>query len=120
MVKIVELLLQCDANPGVVNGDGETALFCCWKADSETAGYECAALMLEQCDPSTFINIRSDKGQTILMKASFAGNKKFVELLLNFGADTLIKNHRGNTAIDIANLAGAPISVKDLLTHKRR
>lgn len=117
-VEIVKRLLRHGAKPSVLNGDGETALFCCWNADSAASGYACAALMMDLCDPSTFINVRSSKGQTVLMKACFANSEEFVGLLLHNGADPHTKNHRGNTAMDIANLTGASISVRNLLAQK--
>jgi ankyrin repeat protein len=120
-ILVVDLLLDHGANPGIVNGAGETALFSAWSAaalsgpGSTSNGFQCAVSMLRHRDAPTFVNTRSAKGQTILMKACYASDEDFVQLLLRSGADPGVANNRGNTAVDIAKATGASDAVRRLL-----
>ena len=123
--QVVDLLLQRGAHPGVTNtATGETALFSAWAAIAQRAdpqpgprcnGFQCAASMLRAGCSSEFINTKSSTGQTVLMKAVFASHEDFVKLLLCNGADPLMSNNRGNSAVDIAKFAGATVPVQRLL-----
>ena len=120
-VHVVELLLGRGANPGILNGAGETSLFSAWSAaassgpGSSSDGFRCAVSMLRHCDAKSFVNKRSLRGQTVLMKACFASHGDFVQLLLSHGADPRTPNSRGNTAMDIAKATGASPAVRQLL-----
>ena len=78
-------------------------------------GLKCALSMLTHERCLDFVNRKSAKGQTVLMKACFANEDEFVQILLNNGADPLVTNNRGNSALDIAKLAGAGPRVRQLL-----
>jgi ankyrin repeat protein len=49
------------------------------------------------------------------MKACYASDEDFVQLLLRSGADPGVANNRGNTAVDIAKATGASDAVRRLL-----
>lgn len=53
-----------------------------------------------------YIDAESPNGSTPLMMAAHYGTPQAVHLLLEAGADPLLKNQRGLTAIDFANGAG--------------
>ncbi len=53
-----------------------------------------------------FIDAQSPNGSTPLMMAALYGNPQVVRLLLDEGADPLMKNEQGLSAIDFAHRAG--------------
>lgn len=45
------------------------------------------------------VNLRNNQSYTALMMATYYGNKKAVEILLNSGANACLKDKRGHTAM---------------------
>jgi uncharacterized protein len=64
---------------------------------------EITRLMLEH---HAYINAESPNGSTPLMMAAHYGHETVVKLLLEEGADPLVRNEQGLTAIDFAHRAG--------------
>ena len=62
-----------------------------------------ARLLLEH---HAFIDAESPNGTTPLMMAAFYGTSAMVDLLLEEGADPMVRNQQGLTAIDFARRAG--------------
>lgn len=65
-------------------------------------------LLLEE---SAYIDAASPNGTTPLMMASQYGNESSVKLLLEAGADPLLKNAQGLSALDFAHRASRLVSV---------
>ncbi|MGI4789858.1 MAG: ankyrin repeat domain-containing protein [Janthinobacterium lividum] len=85
---VVKLLLDNNADLHAVNDWGQTALmYRPWRAIWERGGD---------------INAQSDAGKTPLMKAVMTGNPERVGQVLSMGADVLLKDGEGRTALDIA------------------
>ena len=71
-----------------------------------------AVEMLLKSDP-TLVNFRSGSdGWTPLQEATLKSNSKVVKLLLDYGADPLIKDDKGGTAMDMATEFGKGEIVK--------
>lgn len=73
------------------------------------ASADMVRLMLEH---HAYIDAESPNGTTPLMMAAQYGQPKVVQLLLDEGADPLIKNQKGLTAIDFAQRAGRAASAE--------
>jgi len=61
-------------------------------------------------DENAYIDAASPNGTTPLMMAAHYGTESAVKLLLEAGADPLLKNDQGLTAFDFANRASRPAS----------
>ena len=59
---------------------------------------------LSQKDYSSFINWKTNKGQTPLHYASFVGNIKIIKLLIQNGADFLSKTNNGFNVLHLATM----------------
>ncbi len=70
-----------------------------------------ARLLLEH---HAFIDAQSPNGTTPLMMAAFYGRTEMVDLLLEEGADPLMRNEQGLTAIDFARRAGRQRDVDNI------
>lgn len=65
---------------------------------------EAAKKNLSQKDFFTFINWKNNKGQTPIHYASFVGNIKIIKLLIQNGADILIKTNNGFNVLHLATI----------------
>ena len=65
---------------------------------------EAAKKNLSQKDFITFINWKTNKGQTPIHYASFSGNIKIIKLLIQNGADILIKTNNGFNVLHLATM----------------
>lgn len=68
--------------------------------------------------PDINVNTQDDDGLTPLMDASSLGNKAIVKLLLDAGADSNIKNKKGQTAFSYAGTAFIP-TLKALINETK-
>ncbi|MCJ1244864.1 hypothetical protein MMC30_002065 [Trapelia coarctata] len=65
------------------------------------------------------INVKGLSGDTALHQAVLKGNEGFVRLLILYGADTVVKNHRGNTPLhQAAECLSDSAMIQLLLKHK--
>ncbi|WP_417512749.1 ankyrin repeat domain-containing protein [Marinobacter sp.] len=62
------------------------------------------------------VNIRTSKGESLLMLAASNGHIDTVELLLEKGADPELQDADGNTALSLARAKGA----QDVIKHLNR
>lgn len=93
--KIAKLLLCYSANPNIQDNRGETSLH-----DAVAEDYiEITKFLLQN---NAYPNILDNKGNTPLHFA-IGSNRSIVILLLQYGANPLIKNKQGQTAFDIAH-----------------
>lgn len=65
-------------------------------------------------------NIADDEGKTPLMLACQEGQTDLVQLLLENGADTQLKDHRGWTADDAALMASQDACRTIIIAHNKR
>ena len=70
------------------------------------------AIMKELLENYAFIDAQSPNGSTPLMMAAMYGSAAAVQLLLDEGADTAMKNQLGMTALDFAKRANRPDAVR--------
>ncbi len=66
------------------------------------------AIMKLLLEKYAFIDAQSPNGSTPLMMAAMYGSSEAVKLLIDEGADPLMKNEQGMTAIDFAKRANRP------------
>lgn len=105
-VKLVELLLDSDANINAQNS--VTPLYLAAKHDKESV----VALLLKRgADP----NLKNDSGMTALHLAVLYRFGSVVELLLEYGADVSIRDRHGVTVLHVAAENGDEILTKALL-----
>lgn len=105
-VKLVELLLDSDANINAQNS--VTPLYLAAKHDKESV----VALLLKRgADP----NLKNDSGMTALHLAVLYRFGSVVELLLEYGADVSIRDRHGVTVLHVAAENGDDILTKALL-----
>jgi len=76
-----------------------------------------ARLLIEQ---HAYIDAESPNGSTPLMMAAFYGLPAMVDLLLEEGADPLLRNQQGLTAIDFAQRAGRSRDVDAIAREIRK
>ena len=107
MVEICKRLIALDAD---VNKTGWTPLHY-----AASGGHvELIKLLLKH---SAYIDAESPNKTTPLMMAAMYGNPQSVELLLEEGADASLKNDKGMTALDFADIADKQASAKLLVRH---
>jgi len=110
-VEVVDFLIKSGADLSIKNSDGWTALH----SAAAKGHLECVKL-LAQTDPTT-INELTNKGSTALYLAAQIGLVEVVDLLIKLGADLLIRNSVGWTALHSAAFNGHLECVK-LFTEK--
>ncbi|TNF58320.1 MAG: ankyrin repeat domain-containing protein [Burkholderiales bacterium] len=76
-----------------------------------------ARLLLEH---HAYIDAESPNGTTPLMMAAFYGSSAMVDLLLQEGADPMLRNQQGLTAIDFARRAGRQRDIDAIAQAVRR
>ena len=107
MVDVCKRLIALDAD---VNKTGWAPLHY-----AASAGHvEVIKLLLKH---SAYIDAESPNKTTPLMMAAMYGNPQSVELLLEEGADASLKNDKGMTALDFADVANKQASAKLLVRH---
>ena len=107
MVDVCKRLIALDAD---VNKTGWAPLHY-----AASAGHvEVIKLLLKH---SAYIDAESPNKTTPLMMAAMYGNPQSVELLLEEGADASLKNDKGMTALDFADVANKQAAAKLLLRH---
>jgi hypothetical protein len=94
-VKLLRLLLDAGLNPNLRDREGHSLL---WLATGTPA---CVALLLKR---GADVNLRDTEvyRATALMKAAWLADLKSVQLLLDGGADPLLQDYFGQTALDLA------------------
>lgn len=107
MVEVCKRLIALDAD---VNKTGWTPLHY-----AASGGHiEVIKLLLSH---SAYIDAESPNLTTPLMMAAMYGSPQAVELLLTEGADASLKNQKGMTALDFADVADKQASAKILVRH---
>jgi hypothetical protein len=107
MVDVCKRLITLDAD---VNKTGWAPLHY-----AASAGHvEVIKLLLKH---SAYIDAESPNKTTPLMMAAMYGNPQSVELLLEEGADASLKNDKGMTALDFADVANKQAAAKLLVRH---
>ena len=107
MVEVCKRLIALDAD---VNKTGWTPLHY-----AASGGHiEVIKLLLSH---SAYIDAESPNQTTPLMMAAMYGSSQAVELLLAEGADASLKNQKGMTALDFADVADKHASAKILVRH---
>jgi ankyrin repeat protein len=107
MVEVCKRLIALDAD---VNKTGWTPLHY-----AASGGHiEVIKLLLNH---SAYIDAESPNQTTPLMMAAMYGSPQAVELLLAEGADASLKNQKGMTALDFADVADKQASAKILVRH---
>ena len=108
-LETVKLLLDAGADVFRLNVRGETPLHCAVamrSLDSNAARLnqaECVRLLLEK---GAEINLADQSGGTALMSAACFGCTLSVKVLLNAGADSTLRDHKGRSAEDLARERG--------------
>lgn len=97
----LELASRLIARKAEVNKPGWTPLHYAVSRDTETS----TAMVRLLLEHHAYIDAESPNGTTPLMMAAHYGSAGAVKLLLEEGADPLIRNQRGLTAIDFAHRA---------------
>jgi ankyrin repeat protein len=107
MVDVCKRLIALDAD---INKTGWAPLHY-----AASAGHvEVVKLLLKH---SAYIDAESPNKTTPLMMAAMYGNPQSVELLLEEGADASLKNDKGMTALDFADVANKQAAAKLLVRH---
>lgn len=93
---IIKILLENGANPNATDGDGWTPLMfaCVGDAEAETIH------MLSESGAD--LNLKNKDGRTALMETADRGYIAVVQALLECGANPLVRDNQGRTALDIA------------------
>ncbi len=101
--EMVELIIRFGADVNAKDSEGETPIVLLSEdvgEDDEDVIKILRMLISENAD----LNVRSEESdETILMQAAYYGDKKVLELLLNAGADSSLKNEDGKTAFQMSD-----------------
>lgn len=100
-----ELVSRLIARDADINKPGWTPLHY-----AATNGH--VAVMKQLLDQHAFIDAQSPNGTTPLMMAAMYGSTAAVRLLVEEGADPLMKNEQGMTAADFAQRANRPDAIQ--------
>lgn len=96
--EIAKLLLKVRADVALTDLNGKVALH--HLADAATTSEAGAEILKALSEKSGFnVDARDNAGETALIKAVKNNNTKLVELLLNLGADALLTDKAGKTAL---------------------
>lgn len=106
---IVNALLERDA---AVNKTGWTPLHYATTSSQLT-------IMKQLLEQYAFIDAQSPNGSTPLMMAAMYGSVEAVKLLISEGADPLMKNEQGMTAVDFAKRADRPEAMAMIAAYAR-
>lgn len=106
---MVNALLERDA---AVNKTGWTPLHY-----AATSGQ--LAIMKQLLEKFAFIDAQSPNGTTPLMMAAMYGSSDAVKLLIDEGADPLMKNEQGMTAFDFAKRGNRPDAMTMIAAYAR-
>ena len=107
-----DLVTRLIARDADINKPGWTPLHY-----ASTGGH--VAIMKQLLESYAFIDAQSPNGSTPLMMAAMYGSSAAVQLLLDEGADTAMKNQLGMTALDFAQRANRQDAVRLLSTAAR-
>lgn len=108
--KVVELLLNQNANKDEQSSDGTTAL----SVASEGGQTEVVEILLVN---EAIVNLPNNEGATPLLLASLNGSSLIVSILLKHGANVDQPDVLGNTPIYYASESGYAEICKELLKH---
>jgi ankyrin repeat protein len=111
----LELASRLIARKAEVNKPGWTPLHYAVSRESQTS----TAMVRLLLEHHAYIDAESPNGTTPLMMAAHYGSPEAVKLLLEEGADPLIKNQRGMTAIDFAQGANRAASAEIIAAFVR-
>jgi len=111
---VAKKLLDNGLDPKAVNNDGENSLFNCVRAGD----VEGCAFLLEH---DANVNQKNNKGETALYLAILKGvqNLNIIILLLEYGADPLIRNNDGFSIYEILNDIILHVHNRKILTDKK-
>ena len=98
-LKIIRMLLEAGADINLKNIYGDTLLSNICR-DARNKKKIVAILLSFGADP----NIISEDSETALMRLARRGHTGLMKALIRHGADITIKNHAGNTALDILRM----------------
>ncbi len=101
---IIRCLLNNKGGIDFKSSNGTTALMAAAACSDLSNAYEKGALLV---DKGADLDAVNNKGETALMLAAGAGNKKLMKRLLDNGADTLITNGAGESVMAYANRSGS-------------
>lgn len=98
-LKIMRMLLDAGADINLKNIHGDTIISNICR-DARNKKRVVATLLSFGADP----NIVSEDSETALMRLARSGHTGLMKMLIRYGADAYIKNHKGNTALDILRM----------------
>jgi ankyrin repeat protein len=100
-------LLEKGADPNLTNKLGETAVLWC------THDLEKTSLLLSY---KANLNLKTSTGNTAFLAACVGANQTgMMRLMLEHGADPLVKNHRNETSLILTSLFGDTVAARLLL-----
>ncbi|MBU0970723.1 MAG: ankyrin repeat domain-containing protein [Proteobacteria bacterium] len=100
---IIKYLVKHKGDINFSSANGRTALMAAAACSDQSKAYEKGALLI---DSGANLDLVNDKGETALMLAAGASNKKLVALLLDKGANAQLKNGAGESVMSYANRSG--------------
>ncbi|MEF2550670.1 ankyrin repeat domain-containing protein [Aurantimonas sp. A2-1-M11] len=115
MQAIEETTMQDEANGPAPEFDEETLALAAMVFEAARRGD--AVAMADFLDKGLPPNLRNDKGDSLLMLASYHGHVELTQLLLTRGADPSLTNDRGQTPLAGAAFKGETGIAQLLLDH---
>jgi ankyrin repeat protein len=105
LLDIVKVFMNSGVNPNSANFDGVTSLMIA-SAYNVTAGHKHFKVGYELCEylinSGAELNLVDKIGRTSLMLAAMAGETKIVKLLISQGANPILVDREGKSALDYA------------------